>query len=250
MPVSRPEIIREEAEWLAVNKPAGWLSVPDRFDPQQPHLYGWLKQHYPELFIVHRLDKDTSGVMLFARTGRAHHLLCQQFASRRVYKVYLGIVEGRVNFQEITLDIPISPDSRTAGKMRIDNSGRQAVTHLRVKELFTRYSFLEIIPATGRTHQIRVHLQHAGFPLVADPVYGTGRPLMASALHRHFRHKADEKPLLARTALHAAVIEFTDPEGEKQRIEAPLPKDIKAALYQLRKSTCIVPGKKTNPPDT
>jgi 23S rRNA pseudouridine1911/1915/1917 synthase len=242
MPALRPEIIREEAEWLAVNKPAGWLSVPDRFDPQLPHLFGWLKKRYPEVLIVHRLDKDTSGVMLFARTGQAHHLLCQQFASRSVHKVYLGIVEGRVDFQEKTLDMPISPDLHVAGKMRIDKSGRQAITHLHLMEQFTRHAYLQIIPATGRTHQIRLHLQYVGYPLVADPLYGNGQALMASALYRHFRHKADEKPLLTRTALHAAVIEFTDPKGEKQHVEAPLPKDMKAALYQLRKSSCTVHG--------
>ncbi|MCL6523654.1 MAG: RluA family pseudouridine synthase [Thermoflavifilum sp.] len=235
-----PEIIWMSDEWLAINKPAGWLSVPDRFNSQLPNLLSWLRERYSAVWIVHRLDKDTSGVILFALSAQAHRDLCQQFAARQVYKEYWGIVEGRVNFQEKTVDLPIAPEGRATGKMRIDQSGFPTITHLQLVEQYTRHAWLKIIPATGRTHQIRVHLQHVGLPLVADPLYGNGKPLMASSLYRRFRQKPDERPLLARTALHAAILEIEYPQGQKHHFEAPLPKDMKAAIHQLRRSSLQV----------
>lgn len=244
----RPEIIWEHPDVVAVNKPSGWLSVPDRFDSQLPNLYAWLKEQYGEIFIVHRLDKDTSGLILFARHPAAHRWLCEQFFQHQVNKIYLGIVEGRVDFEEKTVSLPIAPDTKNPGKMRVHASGREASTRFQLVEAYTRHSLLRVMPTTGRTHQIRIHLQHMGFPLVADPLYGHGRPLMAAALYRSFRHNADERPLLARTALHAAVLEWKFPDGQLQRLEAPLPKDMKAAIYQLRKTSFSISGHKKAAP--
>ncbi|PJJ74888.1 23S rRNA pseudouridine955/2504/2580 synthase/23S rRNA pseudouridine1911/1915/1917 synthase [Thermoflavifilum aggregans] len=240
MKKNRPEILIEHPDFIAVNKPAGWLSVPDRFDSGLPNLYAWLKEQYGEILIVHRLDKDTSGVIVFARHADAHRWLCEQFATHSIGKTYLGIVEGRVDFEEKTVVLPLAPDPKTPGKMRIHASGREAVTHLKLLESYNRHSLLQMMPATGRTHQIRLHLQHLGYPLVADPLYGSGKPLMAASLYRSFHPGDQERPLIARTALHAAIIELQVPNGQHHRIEAPLPKDIKASLYQLRKTSAAV----------
>jgi RluA family pseudouridine synthase len=223
---------------LAVDKPAGILSIPDRYDPDLPVAQSMLQDEWGQLFVVHRLDKDTSGVLIYARTAEAHKNLSSSFESRAVEKVYRALVRGLPPWDEETCDLPLSPDGDKLHRTVVGaRGGKASSTSFSVIARYKEYALVEARPATGRTHQIRAHLAALGFPCVADPLYGDGKPLLLSKLKR--RWKGDpfgERPLVERSALHAVSASFPHPlTGETLRIEAPLPKDLKAAIAQLEK---------------
>lgn len=233
-----PEIIAENEDFVAVSKPSGMLTIPDRFDPHLPSLQQWLSARYPRVFVVHRIDRDTSGMVLFAKTAPAHQYLSGLFENREVDKEYLGLVHGAPAEDNGTLDGPIGEHPGIKGKMAVMRKGKPAITHYTVLERFGKYSWLSFRIETGRTHQIRVHMANAGHPLVADPLYGDGQPLFLSAIKHRFKLSKDaetERPLLARLALHAHILRFTGMKGEQVTLEAPLPKDLQATLRQLGK---------------
>lgn len=236
----RDSILWKDEHLVVVNKPAGLLSAPDRFDPNIPHLRQVLTPAFGQLWMVHRLDKDTSGLILLARNAEAHRSLSQQFAERQTRKVYRGIVEGRVQQPEGTIDYGLAEDPRRPGKMAVSNKGQSAITHYRVREQFDHFAELEVTIETGRTHQIRVHLQAIGHPLLADPLYGLRDSFLLSSIKGRRKYNlqkfTEERPLLNRTALHAWQLEFQHPESQKKMsVEAPLPKDLRAVLKQLQK---------------
>ncbi len=231
------ETIQETENWIALNKPAGLLSIPDR-KGIEISLKRLLQEKYGEIFTVHRLDRDTSGIILFAKNAEAHKYLSQQFEERTIEKIYLGLVMGQLDEKKGTIDEPIAEHPSKKGMMRIVRNGKPSSTAFDVKEEFGKYSLVEFNIHTGRTHQIRVHMQHLGHPIVCDEMYGDGRPFLISSIKRNFKLAQDqeeERPILKRLALHAVKLNFTGPEDKSYQLEVPLPKDMSALLKQLRK---------------
>lgn len=229
---------------LAVDKPAGFLSIPDRWDPDAPALSQELSREWGRLLVVHRIDKDTSGVLLFARKPEAHKALSAAFESRSVSKAYLALVRGNPEWDETSCELPLVPDGDRLHRTIIDaRRGKASVTRFKViarypaSGAFPGAALVEARPETGRTHQIRVHLSALGHPCLCDPLYGDGKPLLLSKFKKKWRgDPLDERPLLSRSALHALSIELAHPvSGEALGIEAPLRKDMKASVAQLEK---------------
>jgi RluA family pseudouridine synthase len=217
---------------LAVDKPAGWLAVPGRGEGEV--LSERVKELAPEALPVHRLDRGTTGVVLFALGAGAHRALNAAFESRRAEKAYLalacGVLEGN-----LLCELPLHAARR--GSMRPAHPGEEgaqaAITELRPLEQFAGYTWLEARPRTGRTHQIRVHLAALQLPLAVDERYGQGGPLRAGALDPAAPDPA--RPGRTRTPLHAAAIRVPHPRGRGWlAVEAPLPADLLACLELLR----------------
>jgi len=229
------DIVYEDQVLLAVNKPAGMV-----VHPATGHTSGTLVNallaYMPQIAdvsgqeragIVHRLDKDTSGLLLVAKDSQAHAALQRQFQRRRVHKTYLALVEGRVRPTEGIIDVPVGRDHRERKRMAAVRTGRPATTHYRVRENFRRHTLLEARPHTGRTHQVRVHLSWLGHPIVGDRVYGRRRQGLLP--DRHF--------------LHAHELRFSHPTtGEELTLIAPLPPELEALLVRLREERAR-PGK-------
>jgi len=198
-----------------------------------------LQHRYAEnkIFVVHRLDQDTSGVVLFAKTASAHKHLSQQMEHREVEKIYFAIIAGEIK-EDGVVDLAIDTDRSKKGKVAIHSKGKESATEYQVVKQFKGYTFLKVIPRTGRTHQIRIHLQAIGHPLIIDPLYGNSEPIFLSNLKRNYRFKPDqeERPLIDRLTLHAAEIYFAHPvTGEKMRVSTEIPKDMRMLLNALVK---------------
>lgn len=231
-----PEIIFENDFFVAVNKPSGLLSIPDRLG-QELSLKDILKSRYEQIFTVHRLDKDTSGIIVFAKDEASHKQLSQLFEGREVEKFYLGLVHGKLMNEDGSIDAAITEHPGKNGKMITHVKGKPALTDYHVLESFRLYTWLQFQIHTGRTHQIRVHMQHIGHPIVCDDIYGDPSPILLSALKKKFKlskNAEQERPLMNRLALHSHKLSFTFNE-EKFNLEAELPKDLRAMLAQLRK---------------
>jgi 23S rRNA pseudouridine955/2504/2580 synthase/23S rRNA pseudouridine1911/1915/1917 synthase len=231
-------ILAETDHWIALNKPAGLLSVPDRLG-KEVSLKMMLREKYGNSWVVHRLDRETSGVILFAKDETTHQLLNKQFEERRTEKIYTGLVVGTPAEEQGSITTPIAEHPAGDGRMMTHAKGKPSHTDYRVLELLRPYSLVEFIIHTGRTHQIRVHLQSLGHPIVCDTLYGDGKPVLVSSLRKKFKLSKlaeEERPILARLALHARRLSFVDNADQPQHIEAPLPKDLTATLSQLRKA--------------
>lgn len=232
----RPDIIFENKHFVAVNKPSGLLSIPDRLG-KEFSLKDVLKYFFGEIYTVHRLDKDTSGIIVFAKDEDSHKQLSQLFEGREVEKFYLGLVHGKLIAESGSIDAAIMEHPGKTGKMVTHVKGKVSLTDYQVLESFRLYSWLQFQIHTGRTHQIRVHMQHIGHPIVCDELYGDPKPLLLSALKKKFKlskNAEEERPLMARLALHSHKLSFTL-NGERFDLEAELPKDLRAMLAQLRK---------------
>lgn len=232
------EIVFENPDYIAFNKPPGLLSVPDRFNLLLPNLYNEVQKKYGKLWMVHRLDRETSGVICFAKNEEAHRHLSQLFQHRGVAKYYQAIVHGRPLQDAASIKNPIGESVSQKGRMSVQKRGKPAHTDYQVEDSWKSYSLLKIRIYTGRTHQIRVHCAFIGHPVVCDPFYGSEEALMLSSFKRRYQlsEKHDEeKPLLNRLALHSVQLNFLDDNEEEICIEAPLPKDLKAVVNQLNK---------------
>jgi 23S rRNA pseudouridine955/2504/2580 synthase/23S rRNA pseudouridine1911/1915/1917 synthase len=234
----RPDIVFENDAYIILNKPSGMLTLPDRHDEQQHSLRGWLTHHYGHIYVVHRLDRDTSGIILFAKTEAAHKYFSRLFEGRDIEKIYQGIVLGVPLHAQGSIDAPIAEHPAQNGTMVVYKKGKASHTDYDVVHGWGPYSLLQFRLHTGRTHQIRVHCKHIGHPIACDPLYGDGKPVLLSSIKRKFKLsklEENEKPLLSRLALHAFSLRFTDPAGAEQYFEAPLPRDMKALVSQLSK---------------
>ena len=219
------DVLYEDGDLLALNKPAG-MTVHPSPGHRTSTLVNAILAHSPDLSgiggvmrpgIVHRLDRDTSGVILVAKDDAAHNALARQLKDRQVEKVYVALVEGTPSPPEGVIDAPIARDPRRRERMAIVEGGRDAVTAYRVVERFTGASLVEARPKTGRTHQIRVHLAAIGHPIVGDRLYGRA------------------SPLVGRQFLHARQITFKHPAtDEMMTIDAPLSPDLAECLARLR----------------
>lgn len=233
----RYEIIHENDAFVAVNKPAGLLSIPDRMG-QDISLKQLLKERYGNIFTIHRLDKGTSGIIVFAKDETTHKDLSQKFEGREVQKFYLGLVQGKPVNDKGTVDIPIAEHPGKQAKMMTHIKGKPSVTDYELLETFGLYSWMQFRIHTGRTHQIRVHMQHIGNPIVCDDLYGTGEPILLSSLKgKKFKlsqNELEERPLLSRLSLHSSRLKF-EWDSRQFELEAEVPKDLRATLQQLRK---------------
>lgn len=235
------EILHQDEQVIVVNKPANLLSVPDRYNAEIPNLTGLLGDRFGDPIIpVHRLDKPTSGAIVYARSAEAHKELNRQFQDREVDKVYYAIVDGQPPLnEEIEVDEPIANNPGQTGQMMVSNRGKYALSIFKTMETFGhQFSLIAAQIFTGRTHQIRIHLAYIGFPLMVDPFYGKREEFKLSEIKRRFNlgREKEERPLLSRAPLHASRLSFDHPvTGERMTFEAAMPKDMRAVLNQLRK---------------
>jgi len=240
------EVIYEDGELLVVNKPAGVLTIPDRQgNPSILDLLAAARPDLPGLRVVHRLDRDTSGVLVLAKTADAQRALCRQFDERAVEKYYLAIVRGEPAEDGGLIDAPMAAHPGRGQRMVVRASGKAAQTEWQVVERWCGLALLRCRPLTDRQHQIRVHLKHAGMPLLVDELYGSASAFYLSSVKPDYRPSAHhpEWPLIDRLTLHAESVTFTHPSRhERLTLMADLPKDFRATLNQLRKLGRLASG--------
>jgi 23S rRNA pseudouridine1911/1915/1917 synthase len=244
------DILYQDDDYVAVNKPAGLATIPGRGEDDSvlERLATEIGLLYtgstdPRLRVVHRLDKDTSGVLLFAKHTDAQRHVSHQFQNNTTAKEYLALVVGRPSESSGEIDASLAPHPTSARRMAVvRHGGRPARTQWKIEQTFRSYTLLRVFPKTGKTHQIRVHLNHIGLPLAIDPLYNAAPPgtpvgLFLSAFKRGYRpaQGEEERPLIARLTLHAEKLRFIHWDGREVEIVAELPKDFRATLNMLRK---------------
>ncbi len=248
------EVLYQDADHLCVEKPAGWPVLPGRRG-QGAELYRSLVAllnrdappggPYVRPHVVHRLDRETSGVLLVARHVAAGRALSMQFQRRQVEKTYLCIVEGALPRREVELNVPLRRMPGSILQMApATEGGASAVTQVHLLEPFGHFSLLRLRPLTGRQHQIRVHLAAAGYPPLVDRLYGRRERFTGADLNRIVGARAagEGAVLLGRCPLHAAALRYRPPSGREQRLqESPLPDDMESLLELLRR--CDPPRK-------
>lgn len=209
-------VLFEDDDVLAVDKPEGLASIPER-DTTQESLLSLLSASKPtKLYVVHRLDKEVSGVMLFAQNAAAHKYLNEQFSHHSVRKIYLALVHGIVAQESRTIDTPLRQFG--SGRMGMDSKrGKESITTFQVLKRFDGYTLIEVYPITGRRHQIRVHLYSLGHAIVGDLLYG----------ERDMQHR------FPRLMLHARRIEYRLPSGDLCAVEAPLPESFTDVMRMI-----------------
>lgn len=217
---------------LVLDKPAGLPVLPDGWEKDAPYLVKMLEAEYGRVWIVHRLDKSTSGVMVFARTTEAHRSLNIQFEKHEVKKVYHALVEGDPKWDMHTARHPLRANVGHKHRTVVDNrAGKPSETRFRVLERFGGFCLLEAIPETGRTHQVRVHAAELGHPLLGDSLYGARST--EAGLDTPDKHGLldPHRPHISRPALHARALTFTHPAtGETLTFKAEYPEDFAAVL--------------------
>ena len=223
------EIIYEDSDIIVVNKPKGMVVHPANGNPDgtlvnaimaicKDSLSGIGGEIRPG--IVHRLDKDTSGLLIVAKNDKAHVNMSEQIKNHEVKKTYMALVRGCVKENEATIDMPIGRSNSDRKKMAVNKNGKNAVTHIKVLKRYDKYTLLEINIETGRTHQIRVHLSHIGFPVIGDYIYSNGK---------------NEFGVVGQ-CLHAKELEFKHPiSGDEMKLQAPLPEYFEDILKKLDK---------------
>lgn len=235
-----PSIVYEDESLMVLNKPAGLIVHPKNATDQQTSVTAWLTEHYPALAnvgepfiasnaplpragVVHRLDKDTSGLLLVAKTDAAFLYLKNLFQTHRIQKSYQALVYGRPKESPGIINAPMGRIGmkrtiKLDGKKLVDS--KAAITEYSIIKSFDKYTLLNVLPKTGRTHQIRVHLQSIGCPIVGDIVYAPKGWQMPPGLNRLF--------------LHAYRLTFTTPDGKSLTIECELPEDLQKVLSMLQ----------------
>jgi 23S rRNA pseudouridine1911/1915/1917 synthase len=238
-------ILYEDEGMVAVNKETGIPVGADRWDGTKKRLDQLLQDFLGlRLYTAHRIDQDTSGLVIFAKGGDLHRRLSRAFEGRLVRKRYLAVVQGRPAWGETVCDLPLAPDGDKRHRTIVDKyRGRKSLTRFRFLGGAGNYSLVEVLPETGRTHQIRVHLASLGHPVVCDPLYGTNpKGVYLSSFKRGWRGEPlEERPLLNRLGLHAGEL-FLPPEslsaspaGEGLLLRAPLSRDLAALTRQMEK---------------
>ena len=242
-------VLHEDADLFALDKPSGLLTSPDRYDAARPNLMKLLhagieagkpwaaERSLNYLSNAHRLDFETSGIILLAKNKPALVALADQFGAEKPLKQYLALAWGNPEDAAFEVDAPLAPHPLKTGLMRVEpKNGKKSRTLFTVLEQYSDWCLLRCTPLTGRTHQIRIHLSHAGFPIVGDQLYG-GKHLWLSRLKKDFRLKPgrEERALISRVALHAEELTVKHPTtNEPVLIKSEWPKDIRVAVKYLR----------------
>lgn len=231
------EIIFSDDDLIVVNKPSGITVIPDRIHTERETLQSILERDFGKLFVVHRMDRGTSGVLCFARNEFAHRHLSLQFQNHTVQKIYRAFVLGKMKMGGGIIDTPIAESTTRPGTMLINKRGKDALTFYETEEQFKHATLLNVEIKTGRTHQIRVHLASIGNPLLVDEVYSKADAFYFSALKKNYKQSDEtERPTIARLTLHASQLRFIHPKTEQNvSFTAPFPKDLETLLKLLRK---------------
>ena len=239
-------IAYEDENIVALNKSSGIAVSPDRWDISRDRLDKLAAEslHLHKLYTVHRIDRETSGLVVFAKNGETHKALSTAFENRQIRKRYIAAVHGRPSWKEITCDLPLVPNGNKLHLTIIDKyRGKESLTIFRLLGSAGNYSILEALPETGRTHQIRVHLASLGHSVVCDELYGKVKPVLLSAIKRGWRgDPKKELPLISRLGLHAAELLLPDYEvagvADKTglNLKAPFPRDMAALIRQMEKA--------------
>jgi 23S rRNA pseudouridine955/2504/2580 synthase len=231
-------ILYEDENILVLNKPAFLTSEKDN-SPGGISLADLAVKYCPGIMLCHRLDKETSGVILAAKNEAVYRDFSIMFQNRKIHKEYHAIIEGVKKFESRMIDFPLT--KKGTYKAVVDNrDGKRAETIVDSLEYFRHYTLVKAEPVSGRFHQIRVHLASVMSPLVGDALYG-GKPFLLSTVKRKYVPNTDEEeaPLMGRAALHSAALKFEYPEGKPFSISAPYPKDFETTLKVLRKFDTI-----------
>jgi RluA family pseudouridine synthase len=240
-------ILYQDGRLAAVNKGAGVTVTAERWDPSADRLDRLVEEALAaaadagpsRLWTVHRIDRDTSGLVVFAKDEETHRFLSQAFEGRLVEKRYLAVIYGRPLWKETSCDLPLVPNGNKKHLTIIDKyQGKQSLTCFRFLGGVGNYSVVAAVPKTGRTHQIRVHLAALGHPVVCDPLYGSDKPVFLSAFKPDRRGDPfEERPLLGRLGLHAAELTLPALPGAQAalKLRAPLARDMAALIRQLEK---------------
>ena len=236
-------VLYQDKYIVALNKASGISVSQDRWDPNVPRLDNLASEELGKLYTVHRIDKDTSGVIIYARDAETHAKLCEAFENREIHKTYHAFVYGRPQWDELVCESKLRPDGDNLHRTVIDKKhGKPSTTKFSVissstagKKNCYNYSWICAEPITGRTHQIRVQLAQEGFPIVCDALYGTSAPFYLSKIKKNWKGDAFlERPLLSRLGLHAYKIEFIHPVTQANiEIIAPYWKDMSSLKNQF-----------------
>jgi RluA family pseudouridine synthase len=228
-------VIYQDDHIIAVNKSSGISVGGDRWDESKERLDKLIERdlNITKIYTVHRIDKETSGVVVFAKDKETHRTLSMAFENRNVKKRYTAIVHGRPSWKEITCDLSLVPNGNKKHMTIIDKfRGKESITDFNCKISAGNYSVIEALPQTGRIHQIRVHAAALGHPVVCDALYGKISPIKLSSFKRAWRGDPhEERPLLSRLGLHAQELILPN----QQVFTAPLPKDMASLINQLGK---------------
>lgn len=231
------QIIHEDENLLVVNKESGVLTIADRATNGPSSLKDQLESDLStKIFTVHRIDRDTSGLVVFARNAEMHRILSLQFQNREVEKEYLALVEGRMAHSKGEINLPLKDASR--GNVVVHAKGKDSLSRWALLQQFDDFALLSLRPESGRRHQLRVHLAETGHAILCDPLYGSRSTLNIYDIKKKKKRvdEFEEVPsLLSRLALHAFKITFISLDGESHSYTADLPKDLDATLKQLRK---------------
>lgn len=233
-PLFKDCIILEDEHFIFINKPSGISSLDER-SGEANSIIKMAKKYHADAQLCHRIDKETSGLLLIAKHNEAYKEMAVMFEHRKVFKEYHAIVQGNLQVNEKSILLPLSISAKGIAKVDMKD-GRKAETIVTTIKAMHQYSLISCIPVTGRLHQIRIHLASQHFPLVADTTYGGSYPYL-SKLKKNYKTSKweNEKPILQRVALHAYRLKF-EVLGKAYQVEAPYPKDLDVFIKLIEKN--------------